>query len=813
MKQVYSSGQLNSGVPSALRAATAGTGADDLSAALTGQCYGVPAGYQPDNERPLPIRLALLKTIRGRVLTHVTPHGGKASWFAHTLVNVPTTADAQLAIQTWGSPLWQKQDPESAADLPELPYLPVADVLDDAALKDWLKNPARQELLEFTLAALLGTPAQSRIFLAAAADDVAKVVYAATRVLPQGLLDDFTFSTYEALPLNCSARLIGCDSSEADLPEDCYAGADVGFNPAGGRRSNVAVDVPFAAFAVKAATAGEFAAVDEVKATWQRLGLRDPRQFDLVYRLTRGTGVMTKAEAAEMLQHPPLAVYVSSRADALNQFLDWALDDRDFAVSSFTRAAQALRQKPEMAAKLAQTVRDAGVKALKAGDVVRTSNALEVILPMVAPTKANAIWGELSGIAGDPTAVTWDMRSWLLPRFVRFKTQQGITGVDAGLQTWLDVPMDKLGALLALDLPRAYQLAAAGAALHRADEPSVELARTLAANPALTRTLLIPTTSGEERPAKLFEQLLAEAPHTPWLETLLANAGDYPAASLNRYFESALTAGRVDADRLIRTQGPQLLELFTGRSGLDKVGTLLLATPPADLLRQSNLLDFLGKLLDESQVGEALKTRIRAVQAVRGYLDAPSFDSNVQKTAAEALLLEPPAVPNGTKTEVFHAVADMLVKRADSTDLQKHLETTLVQFGTVLAVDSTDLYENLLRTIRGRTDFGRNANLVTTFLATALGAVHEEALAGKLDGLEGHAFAIAGDAAKRGGSRMLAEVDRRSAAWPKAARTQWGFLSAAVRPRGTADFLRDVGMVAAGMAAMGAVWLIVSLVR
>ena len=45
------------------------------------------------------------------------------------------------AIQTWGSPLWQRYEPENAGELPELPYLPVADVLDDSALKDWLSSP------------------------------------------------------------------------------------------------------------------------------------------------------------------------------------------------------------------------------------------------------------------------------------------------------------------------------------------------------------------------------------------------------------------------------------------------------------------------------------------------------------------------------------------------------------------------------------------------------------------------------------------------------------------------------------------------
>lgn len=817
MKQLYSSGLLGTfPAGAALKGSSAGVPTAALDLALNHPGYAVP---QPDSHRPMPVRLALLNTPQGRVLTHTAPDG--ATFFAHTLLNVPASADAQLAIQTWGSPLWQKHDPEGTADLPELPYLPVADVLDDAVLKDWVSAPARQEALEFMLVALLGTPPHAKIFLAAAADDVAKLVYAATRVLPSGLLDAFTFSTYESDPLACSARLIGHDpgtpnadgDEPRDLPQACYAAPHFAFNLATGRRTPVTADVPFAGFAVKAAAAGEYGPLDEVKSTWERLGLKDARQFDLVYRLTRGTGTLTKDEAAETLQHAPLAAWISARADVLQQFLEWALDDRDFAKTSFTRAVQALRQKPEVTAKLTQTVRDAGLKALKANDRERTATALEVILPMVAPTKANAVWGELIAQLTEPDALAWEMRGYLLPKFVRFKQQQGVTGVEAGLAKWLAAPADKLADLLALELPKHYQLAAARAALLRDGEPTAVLATTLARHPALALTLLKPAETSEDRAGKLFDGLLTEAPQHPWLEDLLGKAADYPPASLNRYFEATLAAGKIDADRVIRTNGPRLLELFAGQSGLDKVGTQLLAAPPDDLLRNHGVLGFLAKLLDESQVSDELKARVRGVTTVKAYLDAPTFAAAAMDAVAEALATTPPVVPAATKGELFTAVAKALANKAESSALQSDLETTLIHFGSTLASDPTDLYENLLRDLRTRTDFGRHPNLAPTFLAVALGATDAPALAGKLDGLDGHAFAVASDAAKRGGTKLLAEIDRRAVAWPKSARTQWGFLSAAVRPRGAAGVLRDVGLVAAGVVAASVVWLIVLAVK
>ena len=229
------------------------------------------------------------------------------------------------------------------------------------------------------------------------------------------------------------------------------------------------------------------------------------------------------------------------------------------------------------------------------------------------------------------------------------------------------------------------------------------MARTLAAHPALTLTLLTPpaegwaaAAGGDDRAVRLFELLLAEAPERGWFESLLANAADYPPALLNRFFEAALTAGKVDADRVIRAQGPQLLDLFAGQSGLDKVGKLFLADPPADLLSNQSVLAFLGKLRDEAGVSDEVKGRVAAVQAVKAYLDAPDFDPDAMTAAAAGLTLTPPVVPPTAKGHVFAAVSAGVLERADSDRLERDLEAALLHFGGVLAADPTDLYENLL---------------------------------------------------------------------------------------------------------------------
>ena len=824
MKQVYSMGTIASAGSTALhdtpppgrtlrlpsvRASTTGIQPDHLRDTLPANLYAAPPGRSQENEHPLPVRLALLATPNGRVLIHVTPQGG--SYFAHTLLNVPETADAQLAIQTWGSPLWQRHEPDSAAELPDLPYLPVADVLDDAALKLWLEVPYKRELLEFALGAFLSTPTTTRIFLATSADDVAKVVYALTRALPQGLLDDLTFSTYESDPLACTARLIGHESgsAEQDLPAACYAGGNVALNTSTGKRSDLGVAVPMAQFAADALAKGEFGALDDIKATWQRLGLKDGKHFDLVFRMSRESGELTKIEAVEALQQPPLTAWLAARSGALQQFLDWALEDRAFAHSSFSRAVQTLRQKSDVLAKLAVKVREHGLAALQAGDQERAANALEVILPMVAPAKANALWGELLAGSLRPDQLSWDMRWYLLPRFVRFLKQQNATSAsEASLAPWLLVPGDKLAELLALDLPKPYRLAAAHAALSQPGEPSATLTRTIADHPALALALLRP---GEEsRSVALFEALQEQAPDRPWLEEVVANAGDYPSSLLNRFFESTLKAGKIDADRLVRTQGTRLLELFAGQSGLVHLGRQFLEAPPADVVHNETVLTFLRNLRAQGRFDDGLESRIDAVLHVRTFLDSPDFTPEAMAPVTAAFAIAPPVLPGATKGQVFDAVIRELSKRSSKGTLQADLEAVVLHLGPTLANDATDLYENALRSWRGtESDFAKHPNRVQAFLALALGASESAELRTELDGLEAHAFGLASEAAKVGGHPMLDELDRRAKAWPKDAQTKWGFLLAAVRPK--SRWKRDAvsGFIGAAIASVG--WLVLKL--
>ena len=80
--------------------------------------------------------------------------------------------------------------------------------------------------------------------------------------------------------------------------------------------------------------------------------------------------------------------------------------------------------------------------------------------------------GELLATLPEPGTLTWDIRCYLLPRLVRLKPLAPGQTLDPSLERWLRVHADRLGSVLALDLPQAYQVAVCLTCLAQEGEPT-----------------------------------------------------------------------------------------------------------------------------------------------------------------------------------------------------------------------------------------------------------------------------------------------------------------------------------------------------
>lgn len=818
MKQVYFSNTTtgkaaprgNSEVQ--VRGASTGLAERHLAAAARYANYAAPAmppgaavGYLP------PVRLAWLDTPdAGRLLCHSTclgidpATGRNGHFFSHVLIDVPGTLDAQHAIQTWGSHLWQRVDHSGAAALPEPLYLPVSSALGDARLQEFLTQPANRELFQFVLAAALEA-AQRRIFVAAPAEDVALCVYGITRTLPAALVDDFTFSTYEHDPLTCPARLIGACWAEGearDLPAACYENAGVGFNSWTGRRSAGVAAGAFVEFAVEALANGQLAALQEFHTTWQRLGVQDARMLDLVYRLSRGTGALTRDEWQQVLQHPTLGAWIAAGPDALQQLVSWALEDNAFATGTFSRAVAVLRQKPETLTQLTQLVEQQGLAALRSGDLARTRSALEVLLPMAAPARAAVVWSELLTTLSNPETLSWDMRCYLLPHLARL--HGAATPPATVLGPWLRSDPDRLAELLQLNLPHPYQVTICLEALQQ-DGPTPALAAILARSPELFLAVL---TQSAETPADaarveaLCEAMLAASPERGWIDAVIQHGEELPVALVNRCLETALEKEAVAVAALVRAHGPALLHLLTGQPGLDRLARRLLEQSADELLSDPAIGTFLHGLATQANLPGEVRERLDACLTVQTFMKQASLDSAILARVMAALKLDPPLFPPQTLSRVVEAIA---VELPNHPDMQPELEAVLLTVGPHTVGGPSGLFRELLHRRAKQKGFWKQTELLRAFLAIALGAPQSAELAARLDNLEAEAFSLAKQMGLQGGKRVLSAVEQHAASWPRAAQTQWHFLAKAVQPRGLREVLRDAGIFLGGAAVMFAV--------
>jgi hypothetical protein len=771
--------------------------------------YVPPRGTTEGHDAP--VSLALLSTETGRILSHggVAPahNGFPAHSFTHVLLDIPPTLDPQQAIQTWGSDRWQRSAADGLGTLEDALFPPVAQQLDDAAFTKFLEESTHRELFQFVLAAFLGTAPETHIYLATPAEEVAQCVYGLTRVLPATVLEGLTFSTYERHPLQCAARIVGTvpDSTNRELPPICHDGSGVGLNTYTGTKTSLNTEIAFVAFAVQLAAEGQYTPIDDFRATWQRLNLRDAGLLDVVYRLGRGPDAITKAEVIQALQNPALAAWVCPRPEFQQMFLTCAFDDVDFATTTFPRVVAALRSKPEHLSKLAEQIHEAGRAAVAEGQLTKARGALEVLLPMVAPARGQAVWGEL--LQGqDPASLTWEMRAYLMPKLARLRPLNVGQPLDPDMRRWLHITAEHLTPMLGLSLSQGYQLAACLELLHGDRENLGTVAHAVASNANMALTLiqqLLATDDDRPLAHDFFVALLKESPRPAWLNDIVTLQPAVPADYFNDCLGAALNVGApaIDPIPFVRQHGPALLDRLAGQDNLDRLAAKVLEGQAGEHLSDPALRSFFLGLEGKPGLSRAVEERLGAVLTVYRYEEQPSVE-RARLDQVAAALQQPELFAETTKRRLL----DQAVRTLGTASFQDDLIHLLLSWAPLFDGPSK-LYREVLHRFQEYKTFWRNQDQVLAFLAVALDATPSEELNSRTEGLEAEAFGLVDAMVQRGGKKLWAQLDARTIAWPRSARRQWQFLSRAVLPEKGRGFRRDLVAALLGAALMAAAFV------
>lgn len=806
-------------------AASAGVSYEELSALIPLVGYEPPG---PDNhanqngsglngslsQKKAPVSLALLQTqAAGRVLSHGTlapaSEGVPSHSFTHVLLDVPTTLDAHQAIQTWGSEQWQCSAADGLGQLSDSLFPPVSDELDDKTFTLFLKETQTKELFQFVLAAMLETNEDTQIFVAAPSEIVAACIYGLTRALPSPILDTITFSTYEHDPLKCPARIVGTiPSSEGkELPPSCHDGAGVGINYFTGTKTSIDMDIPYVEFAVQVLASGNVGPLDDFRATWQRLGIKDGSLLDVVYRLGRGPDAITKVEAVKALQDSSLAAWVSPRPEYQKLFLDWSLEDIDFATNTFPRVVTALRQKSDHLTRIAGTIREAGLAAVNAGDLTKTRCALEVLLPMVSPASGSSIWGEILQKQSDPDALSWDMRTYLLPKLARLRPLTVGQTPDADMARWLRIPADKLSSLLSMSLSQGYQITTCLEMLQGGGENLQTVAHALAGNQQMAMTVLqqlLNTAEGKSTAHELFGKLLSEAPSPSWLLDVMKLEPPVPASFLNHCLGTALDHGvqAIDPIPFVKQHGTALLERLGGQGNLDRLAGQLLEGQAGELLGDAALRSFFMGLENKQGLSGTVEERLRAMLKVHRYFEQPTVRPDQLEAVAKAVQLEPKLFSPATQAKLLRAAMSCM----DAATFQDDLVALLLNWGPIFGGPS-HLYRECLKHSQESKTFWKNQEQLQAYLAVALDGTTSDALNAQTEGLEAEAYSLVDNLVRRGGKKAWEEMNNHIADWPRPAKRQWQFLSRALTPTSSRGVTRDVLAMLVGAVVMAVVFV------
>jgi hypothetical protein len=517
---------------------------------------------------------------------------------------------------------------------------------------------------------------------------------------------------------------------------------------------------------------------------------------------------MSKEESKAALADPALAAWVTTKAGPLGQMLEWSFDDLEYATNIFSRAVVPLRQKPEVLSKLASTVLDIGTSALKAGNLPRTRNALEVLLPMVAPAKAAGVWQELIQAIPDPASISWETRAYLLPRLARLKPLALGQKPDVLVARWLDIPADRFAEFLRLELPQPYLIAASLNALGDVSRHSA-VAQALAQQPILViplLTQLAAETDGHNRAVQLFEAVLTESSR-PWAEDLIRHGRTLPMPVLDRCLLAALNAPGADPLSLVKGHGPALVDRLSGQASLDRLTQIVLQQPGAELLADATLEQFLLSVAGQAALSASVRARLEAYLAVHDFLKAPKLDRDTLQRVASALQVSPELFSPAVRDRIVDRVVEPI--RAGQSGVMADLENVLLTLGQNYPGGPSELYRILFGKLRDDRNFWRNEELVHAFVALSLDASQVAEVNQQLNGLDDAAYALVQGIRHFGGPRFLETIDRRTGAWPRPARRQWVFLTQSGKPASFQGPLRDglMLLLGAGVAA-GVIFLL-----
>jgi len=346
-----------------IRAVSPNLPPDILRSAVSYVGYALPSNVMPSDSTATkaPIRLALLNTpSSGRLLCHAVyigkdPMTGRfGNFFSHTVFEIPEEFEAIHAIQTWKSSFWKTSDDDGKNTLPAIEDIQPGRIMTENHFLKLMDHKKGREMFLFVLKAILSENKYERIFLAAPYLEVALCIFGITRFLPNTILKNFSFSTYESNPLGCNARVIGTwlgDSPDSELPSSCYRGSCVGFNQKTNKKNEIKIDLSYVDFVFEQIKSKNFSKITEFKIVCESLNITTTeylKKFHLVFNTNLPLGKELCQSLFQQKNIPEWLVQSTRNVEVLNTICNEAEINITYHQELFPAVANAIKNYPEI---------------------------------------------------------------------------------------------------------------------------------------------------------------------------------------------------------------------------------------------------------------------------------------------------------------------------------------------------------------------------------------------------------------------------------------------------------------------------------
>lgn len=457
--------------------------------------YSLPTGTDRLNatKENSPFCLAYVQVGNERLLLHKNFSGSDTAgrigtYFIHLLAYLPTDFTARNAIDLWHSDFWRKAIPDSTAEFKDPNRYELWSVASnklvpgDLTEREIQRDGRLTRYLPFVIEAFLTLTGKQKLIIAAEDYLVATLIWGMTHCLPQTMLRDLTFSTYEADPSKATTRIVGTclpaeevrrESMNAErlLPVDDYTGQYIALNCYTGQQSPLTrQNSLLAQYAQFAATSllgheNEKNKLLGLFASAERQSVRTTDDLLVVYKFFDADNQpqnLSPKEISSLLTNDAMAIEYLRLDGVQDAVIALAIQNRQWWNEQGKAAITSLRNNPfrqslvptltDFACRLAQKVADAIIH--KDQEVL---NITYDLLQTTAPAQSNpkpwlVLLSALSGNRPD-ALFTWQFRVMLLKQW---KYGKGDIRPEQ-IAPWLSISWEQLQEIFSLDLPQRWQ--------------------------------------------------------------------------------------------------------------------------------------------------------------------------------------------------------------------------------------------------------------------------------------------------------------------------------------------------------------------